>query len=265
MNKFRSVVLIFIAFIFLFIPLQVFAQDKQRIFDEANILTESEVEKLESLAEEASEKQKADFVILTTDGEHGIDLEAYMDDFTEEQQIGYDPVEGNAVLLGIDLKESDVMIMGFEKGKERVDNDRAAQIREKITPYLSDENFFTAFEIFITTTERYMRYRPGVDPDNIMFKTSWQIAFAVLLGAIITFIMVRNINPKVTTTPATYRNDQLTRILRRRDRYVRTSVTKSYRPRNNNRGGGSGGGRRGRSSYGRTRSGRSYSGSRGKF
>lgn len=257
MNKFRLVALISIAFIFLFIPLQTFAQEKQRIFDEANLLSETEIAKLEELATTHSSKQETDFVVLTTDGEHGIDIEIYMGDFADEH------FKGDAVLLGIDLKESDVMVMGFGKGQDRLDNDRATKVREKVTPYLSDGDYFTAFETFITTTERYMRYRPGVNPDNIFLKTSWQLIFAIVLGSLITFVMVRNVNPKVTTTPATYRNEQLTRILRKRDRYVRTTVTKSYRPRNNNRsgGGGSGGG----SSFGRTSGGRSYSGSRGKF
>jgi len=257
-KKFQAITTFLIVLIFLFIPFQTFAEDKQRIFDEANLLSESEIVQLEKLAATNSHKQETDFVVLTTEGEHGIDLEVYMGDFAD------DHFKGNAVLLGIDLKQSDVMVMGFEKGQDLIDNDRATKVREKVTPYLSDGDFFTAFETFITTSERYMRYRPGVDPDNIFFKTSWQIIFAIVLGSLITFIMVRNVNPKVTTTPATYRNEQLTRILRKRDRYIRTTVTKSYRPRNNNRSGG-GGGRSGGSSFGRTSSGRSYSGSRGKF
>lgn len=259
MNKVRVALSLMIVILFILTPLQIFAKDKQRIFDEASLLTEAEVENLESLAAKASKKREVDFVVLTTDGEHGIDLETYVGDFAD------DSFKENVVILGIDLKESDVIILGFEKGKDLLDNDRATKVREKITPYLSDGEYFIAFETFMTTSERYMRYRPGVDPDNIFFKTAWQIVFAILISAIITFIMVRNVNPKVTTTPATYRNEQLTRILRKRDRYVRTTVTKSYRPRNNNRSGGSGGGRGGGSSFGRTSSGRSYSGSRGKF
>jgi len=245
------------------VPVNVLAKDKQRIFDDANLLTEMEIVQLEKVAAKHSKKRKTDFVVLTTSGEHGIDIQKYMDDFYDDQGLGYDKKHGNTVLLGIDIKNSDVMIMGFYKAEDYLDNERATKVRDEITPHLSDGKYFAAFEKFIVTADRYMKYRPGVNPDNIFFKTFWQLIFALVTGAIITFIMVRHTNPKVTTTAATYRNDQYTRILSKRDRYIRTSVTKKYRPRNKNnrRGGGGGGG----SSYGRTSGGHSYSGSRGKF
>src|SRR5690625_894929 len=261
-NRFLTITSAIFIFMFLFIPQEIFAQNKQRIYDEANILNDQEIERLEQLAMKYSDKQATDFVILTTDGKDGTDIENYMADFYDHEGLGYDQKHGNAALLGINLQESDVMVMGFYKAKERLDNDRSTKVREKVTPYLSDQEYFEAFETFIITAADYMRYRPGVNPDNIFYKTSGQLISAIVLGALITFIMVRNVNPKDTTTPATYRNDQHTRVLRKRDRYIRKSVTRKRRPRNNNRSEERGGGG---SSFGRTSGGHSYSGSRGKF
>ena len=247
-----------ILFIFL-LPQEILADSKEFIVDEAGILTDQEVKKLEEQAGKDGKKRDISFYILTTDGEDGIDIEQYMTSFVDEQAK-----EKNIILLGIDMKESDVMIMGFDKGKERLDNERASQVREKITPYLSEGEFYQAFELFIKTSEDYLRFRPGVNPDSFLFKTTWQLLFALALGGVITLISVSNVGPKDTTSARIYQNDKQTKILRRKDRFIRRTVSKQYSPRNKNQGGRGGGG--GFSSgAGRTSGGRSYSGSRGKF
>jgi len=259
-SKYSKVFLVLIiAFILFLFPIKGLAQTKQFVYDEANILSNKEINHLEEQAVKSAKKRGINFYILTTDGEHDIDIEEYMASFVDERLP-----EENVILVGIDLKHSDVMIMGFGKGKERLDNERATMVREEITPYLSDGEFYKAFNRFILTAENYVKYRPGVNPNNILLKTTWQLLFATLLGGIITFISVRNVAPKDTTTLATYQRDELTKVIRKKDRFIRRTVSKQYRPRNNNQGGRGGGG--GMSSGGgRTSGGRSYSGSRGKF
>lgn len=240
----------------LLIPNLSFAQTKQAVYDDAKLLSTKEIEQLEDLATRAAKKRDINFYVLTID--HDEDIEQYMANFVDENLP-----EENIILVGINMKHSDLMIMGYGKGKERLDNERARSLREKITPYLSEGEFYKAFKSFIQTAESYVRYRPGVNPDNIFLKTSWQLLFAVLIAGIITFIAVSSIKPKDTTTLRTYLNDDLTKVIKRKDRYIRRTVTKHYRPVNkNNSGGGSGGAS---SSMGRTSGGRSYSGSRGKF
>src|SRR5699024_8933894 len=145
-SRFKLFFIICMTVIIMTVPSNIFAQDKQRIFDDANLLTESEIVKLEKMSAEYSKKQDTDFVVLTTDGEHGIDIQKFMDDFYDDQGLGYNKKHGNTALLGIDIKNSDVMILGFYKAEDYLDNDRATKVRDEITPHLSDGKYFAAFE-----------------------------------------------------------------------------------------------------------------------
>ena len=76
--------------------------------------------------------------------------------------------------------------------------------------------------------------------------------------------MAYNSGGRVTVSEGTYRDFSSSRVVDRRDNYLRTSVTKTRKPSsdNNSSGGGfSGGG----SSGGTTSGGHSHSGSRGGF
>lgn len=241
----------------LFMTSPSFAQTKKVIYDDAGLLSSEEIKQLEDLAAKAKKKRGINFHILTID--HDEDIEQFMANFVDQHLP-----EEDLILLGINLQHSDLMVMGFGKGKERLDNDRARTVREKITPYLSDGQFYQAFKSFIQTSENYVRFRPGVNPDNIFFKTHWQLLFAIIGAGIISFISVSSLKPRDTTNHRTYLNEDLTQVIRKKDRFIRQTVSKHYRPIDDNNSGG-GGSAGGSSSMGRTSGGRSYSGSRGKF
>lgn len=260
------------AFIILFIILLTFSSSivladsgrKHRIYDFANLLTLEEVEKLESMAQKYSTRRDTDFIILTTNDTKGKDIVEYMEDFYDDKALGYDKPHGNTAILTIDMDNRDVYLAGFYKGEEYLDDYRLDLIRYKITPDLSDGDFYKAFKGFIKTAYKYMGIRPGVDPNNILFKSGFQITISLIVAGIVVGSMAYNTGGRLTVHDGTYRDFSNSRILNRRDNYLRTSVTKHRRPSNNNRGGGSGGSGISRGG-GMTRGGHSHSGSRGKF
>lgn len=262
-KKFRGVIvtLFFIMFLSVFAPYLVAAADKQRIYDEANLLTAEQISALEEVANKFSVRRETDFVIITTDDSDGKDIEKFMADFYDERKLGYDREHGNAAILAIDMAKRDVMLMGFYKAKERLDAERLTMIREEINPDLSAGNYYQAFHSYLTLADDYIRYKKGVDPNNPFFRTGVQFAVALILGILIVWLMVRNVGTKITTTAATYRDQSRTRIVSQRDKYVRTTVTKRRKPKPNNSSGGGGGFTGG----GTTGGGHSYSSSRGKF
>lgn len=248
--------------LFLFLPflsesVGAASSTKQRIYDDAGLLTAEEIMSLEEIANEFSIKQETDFIILTTkDAEK--DITKYMEDIYDEQAFGYDKAHGNTAILTMDMKSRDVELAGFYKAKTYLDNERLGLIRKKITQDLSNENYFEAFETFIVTADEYMEYKPGVNPENIFFKWWFQIIISLGIAGLIVGTMAYNSGGRVTTNVRTYMDSNNTEILRRKDRYMRKTVTKRRKPSNNNRSGGSGGG-------GMTSGGHSHSGSRGKF
>lgn len=263
MRKINSLVLMMVVFIFAFLLPTVSAAE-QRIYDEANLLTNSEREALEAQAEKYSKKRKTDFLIVTITEETADDIEIYMNNLYDKEQLGYNELHGNVAMLGIDIDRRYVVILGFQKAKGRLNAERSNVIREDITADLSAGNYVTAFEDYLSLASNYMRYKPGVDPDNVFYQTWTQLIIAVVIALAVLGMMLRRMKSGITTTAGTYRDHSRTRINRQRDRYLRKTVTRVRKPRNNNnnRGGPGAGATR---SVGRTSGGHSYSRSRGKF
>ncbi|WP_370873933.1 TPM domain-containing protein [Oikeobacillus pervagus] len=228
---------------------------KQRVYDEANLLNQKERTQLEEMAEKYSVKRETDFIILTTKNQEKKDVEKYMQDFYDEQGLGYDQKHGNTAILTVDMSHREIYLAGFYKAKTYLDRHRLDLIRDKITSDLSAKNYFDAFQTFITTADRYMGIKPGVDPENILFKLWFQLAVSIGMGGGVVWLMTYNSGGKVTIHEKTYEDPKTSKVLERRDQYIRTSTTKWKKPKNNSKGG----------SGGITGGGHSHSGSRGSF
>lgn len=236
------------------------SRTKQKVYDNADLLTQEEIQKLEIAAEEHSQNRETDFIILTTLDADGKDIKKYMQDTYDEEGFGYDKEHGNTAILAIDMDSREFYLAGFYKAETYLDSDRLDQIRDKITPYLSRGDYYDAFYTFIETADKYMGYRPGVNPDSIFLKTSFQFLLSLALAGSIVFGMAYNSKTKITTTPRTYRDEQTSKVLKQHDVFIRKSVTKTRKPKNNSSSGGGGGG-----GGGITSGGHSHSGSRGSF
>ena len=124
------------------------------IFDDAQLLTDSEKTELESLAEELGEETETALLILTLDGTDGKDIEQYVDDYYDEEAPGYDQPHGNTAILAIDMEERDIYLAGFKRAEDALDNATIDYIREEITPALSDGEYFEAFSTFMHESDR---------------------------------------------------------------------------------------------------------------
>ena len=236
--------------------------EKQRIYDFAGLLSEEQVKDLEEIASKYSSKRNTDMVILTSNDMKGKDVVKYMEDFYDEKALGYDKPHGNCAILTIDMQNREVYLAGFYKAEEYLDDGRLDLIRNKITPDLSKGDYYNAFYDFIKTSYKYMGIRPGVNPNNILFDLWFQIIASLATAGIVVGVMAYNSGGRVTVKESTYRDFGNSRILQRKDDYIRTTVTKVKKPSQKSSSGGSsiGGGGGGVSSGGH-----SHSGSRGSF
>lgn len=236
------------------------ATEKQRIFDDAQILTTGEKEYLEHYARKFSDKRKVDFIIITTDNNE--DITKYMGDMYDERGFGYEKARGSVALIALNMKSRDVQLAGFGDVETKLPDERFHTIREKVTPDLSNGNYEQAFKDFIKLSARYMQFKEGANPANPLYRTFVQFFIAIFIGLAIVAVMARNHRSRITTTAATYFDDSLSKVNRKEDNYLRKSVQKTYSPQDNDNnssgGGGSGGG-------GSTGGGSSFSGSRGSF
>ncbi|MDF2922064.1 MAG: hypothetical protein K0R57_978 [Paenibacillaceae bacterium] len=233
---------------------------KKLIYDEAGLLSQQEYAELNAMANEYSAKRETDFIIYTSRNEANADVLKMTQDFYDKIGPGYDKTHGNAAILTMDMKNREVYLAGFYKAKEYLDDGRMDKIRTRITPDLTSGNYMGAFEKYIKTAHRYMGFRPGVNPDNILFNGWFQLAVSLGLGAVIVGMMAYHSGGRVTVNRQTYEDSGSSGILDRKDQYLRTTLTKRKIEKNTGGGGGKGGG-----GGGITGGGHSHSGSRGSF
>lgn len=235
------------------------AETKKMIYDEAGLLTSEQAETLNELANEYAEKRETDMLVVTSANAANADVKKMAEDFYDKQAPGYDKPHGNAVILMMDMKNREIYLAGFYKAKTYLDDSRLDQIRGKISPDLTSGDYETAFRTYMKTAYRYMGVRPGVNPDNLLFNTWFQLAVSVVLAVVIVAAMVFRSGGRITVQRQTYEDASESGVLDHRDQYIRTTVTK--RKIEKNRGGGGSGGGGG----GKTGGGHSHSGSRGSF
>ncbi len=251
-SKLRTGLLLsLLIFLMLVTGTSTFAQIDQHIYDQAGLLSESQINELEAYAEEKSLEQGIEFLLLTTDSTDGQPIETYMGDFFDN--LADESGQENAVLLTIDIGGREFYVAGFGTAETRLDNERVDMVLDEITPYMVQGQYAGAFRETIDTADRYMEYNPGVNPNSIFLQTWFHIAAALLLGGIVVGTMLYNSGGRNTTTAATYIDRDHTRVTRDSDRFRNKTVTRRRIPKNNNSGGGFGGG-------GMTGGGRSFSG-----
>ncbi len=232
------------------------ADIKRLIYDDAHLLDQADSDELDAMAREYGAKHEIEIVILTTENPENQDVVKITEDFYDKEAPGYDKAHGNAVMLTMDMRNRDIYLAGFYKGEEYFDDERLDRIREKIAPLLSAGEYRQAFETFIKTVDRYMKYKPGVNPDNILFSLWFQLGAALAIGGIAVGMMVYRSGGRVTVNGGTYEDAGNSGVLQREDRYIRTTVTKRKIEKSSSSSGGGGG---------TTSGGHSHSGSRGSF
>lgn len=265
------------------------APEDQKVYDYYGLFTDEEIAQLEEISQEYGEKGQVDIVTITTDNLEGKSTKQYLEDFYDAYGFGYDMEFGDTamILINMDPNNRDATIQGYGDAEYYINNDRIEYILDDIIRILRDGNYYNAIEEFAKQVSYYMNQEKGVntspatgdpgsgkyygessysgpsdyygDPDNIFFNTFFQLAIALVIGAIVVMIMAFQSGGKITVNNRTYLDDQHSRVVASQDDYIRTTTTRIRKPTNNTKGGGRSSGGGGISSGGHSHSG----GSRG--
>jgi Beta-propeller domains of methanol dehydrogenase type len=201
----------------------------QHVYDNAGLLSTSDLENMEEMCTKYSNKDGLDIIILTHNDPNAVAAEKYIEDFNDKMQYL------NSVILLVDLSNRDVCLESYGSIQSKITAARGDVIIEKITPYLSNGDYAQAFEEYIQSSDKYMNYVP------LHFNPLVQLAAALLIGGIAVAIMAFNAGGKMTTGAATYMDQNHSGLIGRRDDYIRTQITRIRKPQNNGSSGGHGG------------------------
>lgn len=244
-----------------FLPAAVWADEYDtKVYDYGELLSDEEESRLEQLSQEYGKKAKADLVIVTTGTDNTTDCEVFLEDLYDEVGFGYDKEYGDTVMIIVDMRTREVCIEGYGLAQTRVDQSRGDWIRSKITPKLTAGNYYDAFTQFLKLSAKCMRLKVSLNPDSLLLNPIAHLFLALAIGAAAVGSMMYTSQGRTTTDKTTYLNQADSRIVARRDDYVRTTTTRVKKPESNSGGGRSGGGGGGTSSGGH-----SHSTSRGGF
>lgn len=155
--------IIFICVFFLSIIFVSGEERPARLRDEANLLTDSEQELLETKLDEISERQQCDVAIITVNSTNGKDIVDMADDIYDYDGYGMGPGDdGILFLLDMGNREWAISTYGFaidaftDVGQER--------LMDRVVPYLSSGNFNKAFNQFASLCDDYITEAKNGDP-----------------------------------------------------------------------------------------------------
>lgn len=184
---------------------------------------------------------------------------------------GYAGEDLAIMLLNLDTYDRGVCIQGYGLCESRLNDDRIEYILDDIIEWFSSDEYEYGLQLFAkeaayyATSSNYSVYYKDNSFKGKLHRMPWFFLVLAPLGvALIGTSMMRNFGGgKMTANGATYLQNANSGLTASKDDYVRTSVTKTYAPRNSGSSGSSGG--RSSGGGGRSSGGRSHSGGSRRF
>lgn len=225
------------------------AADSSRFTDNAGLLSAAQGAELCSKLDEISQRQKFDVVIVTVNSLNGKTSMEYADDWYDYNGWGYGSgKDGVLLLVSMEARDWWVSTCGF--GITAVTDAGLDYMSDKFLPYLSDGDYYAAFDKFASLCDSFVtqaREGDAYDAGNMPkspFPLSVFILSSLCIGIIASFICVSVMKGKLKTVrPNAYANDYVKSgsisITDRRDMYLYSTVSKRPRPQQTSGVGGS--------------------------
>lgn len=205
------------------------------VFDNANLLTDEEVEKIESVIDNFISKTNMDFVVLTNSEPHNSSAQVISDDFYDYNGFGIGD-SSNGMLYFIDMYERTHYISTTGEMISILTDQRIDNLIEKAGSYLTDKNYAEGIIYMINNVEAY------VNSGGKML-SSGEITMCFLIAIVVLLVFVfgvkKNYNLKGKTYSYAYQNQTDIDITSRLDQYTHTTVSRVRKQEPKSDGGGS--------------------------
>lgn len=272
MKKINKLIVSFIFFFTFMLPVS--ALDTSiKVYDNADLLTDSEEALLSEKAKEFVEKYDMDLVIVTTSYNEGKGTEGYAQDFYDYNGFGIgDTYDGILFLIDRTYGYNDTWMVTTGHAILVYDDARIDNILDDI--YFSrNDGYYAMFETFIESSSYYASLGVAPSNENMIIDSNGNYVekreFPLFKSLIISFIvptivvaifLLKNKMIKKETRATAYLDQSTINFSRKEDRFITTHTTRTYSPRNTSSGSSGGGHSHGGSSVSRGSSGRSHGG-----
>lgn len=228
---------------------------KERVFDQADVLSDEEEEKLRKLIAKRERQTGCDIVLVTLneslrdyayERQEYVSAEKYVmlyaDDFYDEHLFGYDKPQGNGVLLLDNLYREDdgyayswLCTTGKAEGKytnSMIDHLLEKSYRwSKISPY-------QGYKAYVNQFYHDMN---GFGLVNVNFSVPVLLVVSLVMAVVFVVVNTGSEAGRKTTSAKTYVKGGKVKMNHKEDRFIRKNVVQ-HRIQTNSGGGGHGGG-----------------------
>lgn len=126
-----------------------YSTDHPKVYDEAGLFLESEVEELEELAKKYGDAVQMDLIVYTVCTNEHKSAREIADDFYDENYFGYEDCDGSGGLLLIDMYQREIYISFAGLGQAYVDEDTENDILDVLQEDAHNSYYYEAAEDFI--------------------------------------------------------------------------------------------------------------------
>lgn len=160
------------------------AEDNLLVWDEAELLNETEVAQLNSKLESISKKYKAEIRVVTLSSMDGGDIDEFLESLYDESGFGYgENHDGVLLVVCMDPREYRIHSNGF--AGEAITSGDIDAIGEAFKSDLSDGNYADAFDTFADKCEYYLDGHINGFP----FNTGKNLLICLGIGLVVALIV----------------------------------------------------------------------------
>jgi len=239
----KRFITLLLAIVYMLLPLTLVSASDEKIFvfDNADVLSDSQEADLAEKAEQISKKYDSDIVICFYN-ESDYDMKL-AESFYERG--GYN---SDGIILAVGIEEREYEFYGFGKyDRDDIDSYPMQEIEDALISELKNNNYFEAADDFCDNCEKlFSEVRDGKEYEKSFNVGAWIIG-ALAIGFIIAFFVTNHMksqlnNVKWQTRAENYVVQNSMNVTESRDLFMYRNIIRTPRPKSNSSSGGSRGG-----------------------
>lgn len=253
MKKIFTYLLTFLLILSMVVPAFAAESGAPGVVDNADLLSSEQESSLEREISNLRSELSLDIVIVTTYGTGSKSIQAYADDFYDNNGYGYGS-DNSGILLLLDMENREWYMSTCGEAIRIFSDNDLDDLGEEIVDDLSEGDYYEAFSRWLDELPGYAEdYREG---DSLFRHLPLALVIGLVVAAITILIMRSSMNTaKLQKGAVDYMRDGSFHLRQRSDVFLYSRVSRVPRPKNN--GGGS--------SVHRSSGGVSHGGRGGKF
>lgn len=253
MKKIFTYLLTFLLILSMAVPAFAAESGAPGVVDNADLLSSEQESSLEREISNLRSELSLDIVIVTTYGTGSKSIQAYADDFYDNNGYGYGS-DNSGILLLLDMENREWYMSTCGEAIRIFSDNDLDDLGEEIVDDLSEGDYYEAFSRWLDELPGYAEdYREG---DSLFRHLPLALVIGLVVAAITILIMRSSMNTaKLQKGAVDYMRDGSFHLRQRSDVFLYSRVSRVPRPKNN--GGGS--------SVHRSSGGVSHGGRGGKF